>query len=140
MPKFGEESLKNLKTLHPELQRLLVEAIKRVDFKITCGFRGQFEQHKAFIEGVSEKDWPNSKHNTYPSEAADVVLYYPEGQHIRWNEKENQYMFIGALRGMAWMMGINLRVGADWNGNFDIRDQKFHDIVHIEVILPTPVA
>lgn len=133
MPKFGLESLKARASLHPELQRLLDEAIKFVDFKILCGYRGQVDQHRAFLDGASEKDWPNSRHNTMPAEAADVVLYFPVVPHMRWTEKESQYMFIGFLRGLAHAKDILLRCGADWDGDFDVKDQKFNDIVHVEL-------
>jgi peptidoglycan L-alanyl-D-glutamate endopeptidase CwlK len=135
MAKFGTESLVNKATLHPKLQQLLDGAIRHVDFKIDCGHRSREAQHTAFLSGASEKDWPDSKHNTMPSEAADVILYYPVGQHIRWNEKENQYLFIGFLKGLAVSMGIKIRVGADWDGDFDIKDQRFNDLPHIEIIL-----
>jgi hypothetical protein len=135
MPSFGAESMKQLATLHPDLKGLLIIAIKHVDFKIDCGHRGQEAQHQAFLSGASEKDWPNSKHNKFPSEAADLLLYYPQGQHIRWNEKENQYLFMGFMKGLASAMGLKVRIGADWDGDFDIKDQRFHDLPHIEIIL-----
>jgi hypothetical protein len=62
-------------------------------------------------------------------------LYYPQGQHIRWNEKENQYLFMGFMKGLASAMGLKVRIGADWDGDFDIKDQRFHDLPHIEIIL-----
>lgn len=133
MPYFGSESLDNIEDLHPILKRLLLHAIKHVDFKVLCGFRGEAAQHAAFLSGASEKDWPNSKHNKKPSTAADVILYFKEGEHIRWSAKESQYMFIGFLRGLSIALRTKIRVGADWDGDFDIKDQKFNDIVHIEL-------
>lgn len=135
MPHFGTQSLANKATLHPDLQKLLDTAIKYVDFSIICGHRGQIAQHKAFITGKSEKDWPDSKHNTMPSEAADVMVYYPAGPHIRWNEENGLYLFVGFLKGVAALMGIKIRSGADWDGDFDTKDQTFNDLDHIEVVL-----
>ena len=31
-------------------------------------------------------------------------------------------------------MGIKIRYGGDWNGNFDLKDQNFYDGVHFELI------
>ena len=59
MPKFSKRSLENLRTCHQDIQAVLNEAIKYVDFSVTCGHRGQYEQDKAFVEGKSKIRWPN---------------------------------------------------------------------------------
>ena len=133
MPKFASKSLKNYKELHPDLQRLLAEAIKYVDFSIICGFRSKEDQDNAYTRGTSKVQWPDSKHNSYPSEAADIVPYYKDGPHIRWNDKNGLYLFIGFIKGIAASMNINIRTGADWDGDYDTKDQSFHDLPHIEL-------
>ena len=134
MPKFGAESLGYLHELHPDLQKVLVEAIKIVDFKITCGHRGQKAQHAAFLSGASQLDWPHGQHNKTPSEAADVGVYYAEKHGINYSEREAQYMLVGMIKSVAWYLGIKLRCGADWNGDMSTKDQTFHDIWHIELL------
>jgi len=44
-------------------------------------------------------------------------------------------LFAGFIKGVAASMGIKLRIGADWDGDFDTNDQNFHDIVHFEIKL-----
>ena len=51
MPIFGKNSLKQLDTVHPDLRKVLEEAIKTYDFSVICGHRGEAEQNKAVAEG-----------------------------------------------------------------------------------------
>ena len=43
------------------------------------------------------------------------------------------YHFADYVRGIAEGMGIKIRWGSDWNGNFDLKDQNFYDLLHFEV-------
>ena len=42
-------------------------------------------------------------------------------------------MFAGYVKGVAASLGIEIRIGADWNGNFTAKDQSFHDLPHFEI-------
>ena len=53
---------------------------------------------------------------------------------IDWNDSDRMYMFVGFVRGMAQVMKIPIRCGADWDGDFSMKDQKFHDLPHFELI------
>lgn len=129
MPKFGTRSLNNLNTCHPDLQRLFNEIIKKFDCTVLCGHRNKEDQDKAFHEGRSKVQWPNGKHNSMPSKAVDVAPY-----PVDWNDIKRFYMFVGIVRGYAAMMNINIRCGADWDGDMEIKDQNFHDLPHFELI------
>ena len=130
MYKYGAASLERRATLHPDLQRLLDEVLKYFDFTIICGHRDMAAQNKAFVEGKSKARWPESKHNTYPSQAVDVMPY-----PIDWEDTRRIYMFVGIVRGIAATMNIPIRVGADWDGDMEVKDQNFHDLPHFELIL-----
>lgn len=132
MPSFGEASKKALETAHPKLRELFNEVIKTYDCKVLCGFRGQEDQDKAFDSGFSKVKFPNSKHNTYPSLAVDVVPY-----PVDWQDLRRFYHFIGFVVATAQRMGINVRSGGDWNNDFDFKDQNFHDLPHFEMVLDT---
>ena len=125
---FGKWSRKNLKTCHPDLQKLFNEVIMHVDCSVICGHRGEEDQNKAYHEGRSKLKYPHSKHNKKPSLAADVVPY-----PIDWQDANRFYMFAGVVRGIAAMMNIEIRCGADWDGDMEIKDQNFHDVVHFEL-------
>jgi len=73
--------------------------------------------------------YPTSKHNTYPSLAVDVMPY-----PIDWRDLYRIYYFVGYARGVANQMGIPIRCGADWDGDFNLKDQNFHDLPHFELL------
>lgn len=88
MYKLGSESLKNLDGCNDDLQKVFKEAIKDspIDFKITCGYRGEKEQNEAFKNGFSKFKFPFSKHNKFPSNAIDCVPY-PK----MWNASDKEF-------------------------------------------------
>lgn len=135
MPKFSIKSQQNLFTCHNELQILFFEVIKYFDCTVMEGFRNEEAQNKAFAAGNSKLRWPNGNHNKYPSMAVDVAPY-----PIDWNDAKRMYWFGGFVMGIAQMlkndgkMTMNVRYGGDWDGDKDINDQKFNDLVHFELI------
>ena len=131
MPRFGAASKRNLATCHPDIQRLLNEAIKHVDFAVTCGHRGKQAQNKAYAEGNSTLLWPYSTHNTNPSGAVDVAPYV---NGIKWDDLEGFTLLAGIIKGIATQMGIKIRIGADWDGDLFVKEHSFIDRPHIELI------
>lgn len=133
MPKFGAASEEQLATCHPDLVKVLREAIKYFDFKVQEGFRNQADQHKAFLNGASKLDWPNGNHNKSPSHAADC---YPYPVDFSENTKNLQRFCVmaGVIHTVAQQLGIKIRWGGDWNQNWDMRDEPdFRDLPHIEL-------
>ena len=130
MPRFSRRSLSALSTAHPSLQKLFHEVVKYYDCTILEGHRNERDQNTAYANGYSKVQWPNGKHNKIPSLAIDAVPY-----PIRWTDLPAFYHFTGFVRGMAARMGIPVRCGVDWNGNFDLKDQTFVDFPHVELIL-----
>jgi peptidoglycan L-alanyl-D-glutamate endopeptidase CwlK len=128
MPKFSQFSRNNLETCHDDLQKLFNEVIKHFDCRVICGHRGKEEQDKAYHDGYSKLQFPESKHNKMPSLAVDVVPY-----PVDWDDTRRLYMFVGIVRGIAAMMKIPIRCGADWDGDMEIKDQNFHDLPHFEL-------
>ena len=151
MPSFSKGSRSKLITAHPDLQRLFNEVIKHWDCTITCGSRTEEEQEQLFEKGRTTVHFPNSKHNGSPSKAIDVVPYpinYKfEGELKKaakaenWDEYnkclhniEEWAYFIGFVKGIAQIMGIKIRVGADWDSDHQMSDQRFDDWPHVELI------
>ena len=130
MYSFGKTSSANLATCHADIQRLANEVIKHVDHSITCGHRGKADQDKAVAQGNSTVKWPNGKHNKMPSEAIDVAPY-----PLNWNDAEAFTLLAGVYFGIAKMMGIKIRIGADWDGDFNMLEHHFCDRPHIELVL-----
>lgn len=129
MYKFGPGSKVKLETCHPDIQEILNEAIKVIDFTILCGTRGREEQDDLFHKGMSKVQFPNSKHNNRPSLAVDIAPY-----PIDWNNLERFTHLIGIVRGIALMKGIEIRCGIDWDRDGDITDHTFMDYPHFELV------
>ena len=132
MPSFGERSRKNLESCHPDLQRLFERVVVERDCSVLCGHRDEEAQMEAYNAKPrrSKVQFPNSKHNQEPSIAVDVVPY----PRIDWNDKGRFYLFVGYVLGVASQMGIDIRCGADWDGDGEVKDQNFHDLPHFELI------
>ena len=47
---------------------------------------------------------------------------------------ERFYLVAGYIRGVASELSIPIRQGVDWDGDFQIRDQTFHDLGHTELL------
>jgi len=136
MPRFGERSRTNLEQAHPDLQRLFNRVIELYDCSVICGFRGEAAQTAALHAGTSTKAFPESKHNQSPSLAVDVVPWWKERPHIRWNgldAERRMYYFGGLVKGLAAEMGIAIRWGGNWDGDDDLHDQTFFDLPHFEL-------
>ena len=84
---WGQSSLANLGTAHPLLQTLGHRVIKRADLprdlRVLFGHRNKADQDKAFASGASKLRWPNSKHNSTPALAVDIVPL--EGGQVSWD-------------------------------------------------------
>lgn len=128
MYSFSERSLQQLQTCEPRLQLLFNKVIEYVDVTIIEGHRSDARQQHLFETGKSKLPAGRSMHNTFPSLAVDVAPY-----PIDWNDRERWLMFVGFVRGVAATMGIPIRCGADWDGDFTCRDQTFHDMPHFEL-------
>lgn len=134
MYRFSRRSLENLESCDGKLQMLAREvmALQLFDFGITEGYRSRERQDELLHSGHSKVEWPNSKHNQNPSQAFDFVLYV-NGQ-VDWDDFRPWFMAVGAFRATAASLGIKIRCGADWDGDFSAKDQTFFDMPHIELI------
>lgn len=128
MPRFSSSSKLKLATAHIDLQHLFNEVVKHYDCTILIGERDLEAQNKAYASGHSQVMYPFSKHNQAPSLAVDVAPY-----PIEWKNLRRFYHFGGYVLGVAKTMGIDIRMGMDWDGDLRFNDQKFNDLVHFEV-------
>jgi len=139
MGHFGRASTMRLETCTTNLQRLFREVVKTFDCSVIEGHRGENDQNKAFAEGYSKTQWPNSKHNSYPSSAVDASpypIYWPERSEPTFaKDLARWYYFAGYVKGMALAMGIKIRWGGDWDDDKEIKDQNFDDLPHFEEVL-----
>lgn len=132
MPQFGPKSLERLKTLHPDLQRVLNRAIVRFDFTITCGLRGKIDQDAAYKGGFSKVQWPDSRHNcsigpdgVHDFNKSDAVDLAP--LPIDWNNLERFKILATIIKACAKLESVEIKWGGDWT--------TFKDYPHYERIL-----
>lgn len=128
MPRFSQRSLNNLSSCDPRLMALFMEVVRVYDCTIIEGHRSEERQDELYRTGFSKVQFPNSRHNSNPSLAVDVAPY-----PIDWNDRERFVAFGSFVRGLAHARNIPLRWGGDWDSDFDLRDQKFMDLVHFEI-------
>ncbi len=128
MYRYGRTSKARLESCHPLIQKLFNSLIEDYDISIICGHRTKEEQDEAVRTKASKTQYPDSKHNSYPSNGIDAALY-----PIDWNDVGRHYMFVGVVRERARKLGIKIRCGADWDSDFATNDQTFDDLVHFEL-------
>jgi peptidoglycan L-alanyl-D-glutamate endopeptidase CwlK len=137
MSNYSFASQTKLDTCHPDLQALFFYVILGYDNTIVCGHRGEQEQNEAYAAGNSQLQWPNSKHNSYPSMAVDAVPYEKTG--LDWGKIQSAN-FAGYVKGIADMLfrygtiSHKIRCGVDWNSDNDVDDTKFWDGAHFELV------
>ena len=142
MPKFGKTSSSRLNTAHIDWQTIMSEVIKTVDCSIFCAFRDQENQNKAFDADLSQLQWPNSKHNVFPSLAIDAGPYFPELKNTDWEDVKAFACFAGYVIATADRLLIEKKIshrvrwGGDWDMDGRTLDQKFNDLPHFELVKP----
>ena len=130
MPSFGDKSLAKLDTCDRRLQEVCSLVIENYDFTILEGHRSNERQDELFRQGKSKLQAGESKHNASPSLAVDIAPY-----PIDWNDTRRFYLLAGFMFQAAAELNIKLRWGGDWDGDWEHKDQTFHDLPHFEVVL-----
>lgn len=120
---MNTKSLNRLKECHPDLIRLIMRVDQIYPCHVICGHRNEADQNKAFSEKKSQLKFPNSKHNSKPSRAVDVVS--GDGKVIDWKDIKAFEVLCLTIESVAEEMEIKIRLG---------RDFKFRDMPHLELI------
>ncbi len=129
MPSFGQRSINNLDSCHPDLQQIFLEVVISFDCSVLWGHRNEEDQNRFYHQGFSNAPWPESLHNHMPSKAIDVVPY-----PIDWQDRERFCYFAGYVKGIAERLEIPLRWGGDWDSDWHVRDEHFVDMAHWELL------
>lgn len=137
MFKYSKKSLDKLNTCHPDIQKILKEAIKYYDITILEGVRTKERQEELVRTGMSKT--MDSKHLAQSdghSHAVDCALW-----PIDWNDRDRFVFLQGYLKGLADSMKASgqithtLRLGVDWDSDGNIKEHSFFDGPHIELRL-----
>ena len=124
MPRFGKTSKERLKGVKPKLVNVLNELVKIMDVTIIEGLRTEARQKELVAQGKSKTKY--SKH--LQGKAVDLAPY-----PINWKDRERFHYMGGMVRGIGKQMGVRIRWGGDWDSDGDINDNKFDDLVHVEI-------
>ena len=132
MAKLGKRSLSRLEGVDPRLITLCHAVCKDFDITVIEGYRTLETQKEYVKKGVSKT--LNSKH--LKGLAVDVAPY-----PVDWDNDSRFYFMGGLFKAYAAALGINIRLGLDWDGDgkFGVRGkytgkEKFKDLVHVELI------
>ena len=141
MPKYSQASKDKLATVDKRLQDLFNEVILIVDCTIVSGLRTLAEQQMLYAQGrtmpgdivtncdgIIKRSNHQAEVDGQPGRAVDAVPY-----PIDWNDDKRMIHFAGVVRGVAARLGIPIVWGGDWDGDFKLRDQSFHDLPHFEL-------
>lgn len=135
------------------------DSIEIIDFSVIETVRSRSKQNEYFIRGFSHIQWPESKHNIcddrplpeamdlwpfirpygalsgHPSQIKKISFLTNESE-----EKVKEFIFksfsrlAGVIQACAHSRGHDIRWGGDWDGDFDLMDQKFNDLPHFELV------
>lgn len=106
---FGKKSLEQRATLHTDLQKVVDETAKTFNCTILCGHRNEEGQNRAFAEGKSKLKWPNSRHNSTPSQAVDIVPF-----PCNWTALEEFREMSKHVKEAAKTVGVEIEWGGEW--------------------------
>lgn len=124
MPKLSAKSQAKLNTCHSDLIRLIETVAETEKCAVICGFRGRYEQEKAYYTGKSKAKWGQSKHNLKPSHAVDVVPVPLNWEDIPAFEKLGEKIMAKAKE-----LGISIRWGRDFT---NLKDYPHFELMEKE--------
>lgn len=132
---LDKRSVQRLVTCTPQLIRIVCRVSLIFPIFVVCGHRDEADQNNAYEKGNTKVKWPNSRHNTYPAKAVDVMpkeLTETGGIRLNWSDLKRFYFLAGHMRMAAHQEGFEIRWGGDWDMDTEIRDNTFNDLVHFE--------
>ena len=131
MRKWGTNSKERLNTCTVEVQWLMSMVLQGVaDVSVLEGHRNE-ERQNSLYPVFTKVQWPNGKHNKFPSEAVDFQPY-PRPDTEKKLISALSYI-AGAAVEIGEKRGLIVRWGGDWDCDGDLTDQNFDDLFHIEV-------
>ena len=121
---LSKTSRQKLQTCHSDLIKLIEAVAETEKCAVICGFRGRYEQEKAYYTGKSKAKWGQSKHNLKPSHAVDVVPVPLNWEDIPAFEKLGEKIMAKAKE-----LGINIRWGRDFT---NLKDYPHFELMEKE--------
>ena len=131
MNKFSQRSLNSLKGIHPDLVKVMTEAVKYspIDFTITDGVRTTAQQQALYAKGrtvpgtkVTNADGIRSKSNHQAKSdgygyAVDLYAYH--SGKVQVNDDKSLKTIAAHIKSVASKLGIKIEWGGDWKSIID---------------------
>lgn len=138
MANFSKRSLDNLKNVHPDLVKVMMEAIKDspIDFTIVCGLRTTKEQQEIYAKGrtapgpkvtnadgvkhlSNHQDEADGKKDGLGS-AVDLYPYFDGKVQVDHKDTVSKLKIIAEhIEATAKRLGIAIEWGGRWTGFID---------------------
>jgi hypothetical protein len=137
MPQFSANSKRILSQAHKDFQVLFRYVVMFFDCTVVKAYETKAETDEFFRIGKSKIPYPTG-HNTKPSVYLDVAPFI-DGK-ATWDDRKS-LAFAYYVKGVADQFTLTqiikhtIRLGADWNRNYNPDDQTFNDNCHFELVL-----
>lgn len=135
--KLSSRSKEKAVTCNHKIQDVVNFVLEHIDVGVIHGHRGEETQNDLYNKGASKLKFPHSKHNTYPSNAIDLVIYVEGVGYIdeKTSKKYRSYygFLAGLIHGYCSQKGYKVVWGADWDSDRNLEDQSFDDLMHFEI-------
>lgn len=144
---WGNRSKERLKEAHPELylvadRALLIAQSVGLDLTIGEVHREEAAQEAKFNLNLTEVHYPDSYHNSWPSEAIHILPYptsWPIEGGPNFSKDLARFYVVGTIVLLATEQLIEeglikcwTRWGGDWDSDSVWTDQTFDDLGHFE--------
>lgn len=128
-------SEKVLLTADPMLQQIFRDVANHWDITILEGIRTLERQKELVASGASKT--LNSRHfaNSHGFSSAVDVAPHGLAAVVDWADAALFRYFAGYVMRTAEEHGAPLRWGGDWDGDHQVKDQTFNDLVHFEMLV-----
>lgn len=139
MNNWSNKSQAVFDTLHIDLKTLTSRVLQIHDCSLLWGHRDKDTQNALFDDGKSKVRYPDSKHNTLPSEAVDMIPYR-KGLDPYGDDGYTTY-FCGIVLGVAEQlrqeghMRYAIRWGGSWTTERNHKFARFFDAYHFELFI-----
>lgn len=115
--------------VHPDLIKVVEKASEKFDLVVLEGLRDKTRQEELVEQGKSKT--MNSKHLIQDDGFGHAVDLAPDP--IDWSDREAFVAMGFFIQGIAYEMGIDIRLGTDWDSDLNIREHSFFDGPHMEL-------
>lgn len=142
MPKFSNKSKEVLSWAHPELRKVMEEAINYFDFTVIESVRTEEQHNKNVENGNSKTTWDKSKHRAridnegkMTSWAVDIAPYpNPYKNNERFIYMAGFVMCVARRMYEQGKITHKIRWGGNWSMDDDPTTDSFFDGGHFELV------